>query len=64
MNVRTEDSMNIGKQSYAYNKLRYTYTCCREVAKYEEEVAHRTLKIQMLKTAVMPPTVDDEDDEY
>jgi hypothetical protein len=56
--------MNIGKQSYAYNKLRYTYTCCREVAKYEEEVAHRTLKIQMLKTAVMPPTVDDEDDEY
>ena len=40
----------------------HTYTR-REVAKYEHEVAQRTLKIQMLKTAVMPPSiVEDEDD--
>lgn len=36
----------------------------REVAKIEHEVAQRTLKIQMLKTAVMTPVISDDEDEY
>ena len=36
----------------------------REVAKIEHEVAQRTLKIQMLKTAVMTPVISDDEDDY
>lgn len=36
----------------------------REVAKMEHEVAQRTLKIQMLKTAVMTPIISDDEDDY